>query len=296
MKKTTTILSAITITIASAFADTPQIIKIWEGRQMPGNVSQLPETQREEGKEFRVKVLNTPYIEVYKAESEKPNGAVIVCPGGGYSMMAYQHEGIEIAQALKENGITAFILAYRVPENRNGALMDAQRAVAYVRKNAEKFNIDPDKIAIMGFSAGANLSARTSNAEKLTYPAEDDVDKISAKPNFTGLIYPAYCDVQNFEKRWYGIRNDSQEYDKKYALAPDLKITKETPPVFLVETQPDPYVDASIAYYLACKKIGVPATLHLFDKGAHGYGLRNKKDLVSQWFDLYVKWLKHNGF
>ena len=204
--------------------------------------------------------------------------------------------GIEIAEALVKNGISAAVLAYRVPENRDGALMDAQRAIRYVRAHAKDFNINPDKVAIMGFSAGANLSARASTQfDAVAYKAADAIDKFSAKPNLTGLIYPAYCDNQNFEKRWYGIRSDEQAYDKKYALAPDLKISKDTPPAFLVETQPDPYVDASIAYYLALKKAGIPACLHLFDKGKHGYGLRNKTDLVSQWFDLYVKWLKHNG-
>ena len=296
MKKNTTILLAMALCFQAAFADTKPIYKIWNGRDMPGNVSMLPESQREDGKEFRPNVVRTPYLEFFKAESEGPTGLVIVCPGGGYSMMAYQHEGIEIAEALVKNGISAAVLAYRVPENRDGALMDAQRAIRYVRAHAKDFNINPDKVAIMGFSAGANLSARASTQfDAVAYKAADAIDKFSAKPNLTGLIYPAYCDNQNFEKRWYGIRSDEQAYDKKYALAPDLKISKDTPPAFLVETQPDPYVDASIAYYLALKKAGIPACLHLFDKGKHGYGLRNKTDLVSQWFDLYVKWLKHNG-
>ena len=265
---------------------------IWEGRDMPGNKSLQQDKTTQQNGRIRVEVLNSPRIEFYKADSDNPCGAVIVCPGGGYKVMCWDYEGTDIAESLAKNGISAFVLAYRVPDNRDGALMDAQRAIRYIRAHAKDFNINPDKVAIMGFSAGGHLSSRCANG-KDSYKSSDARDKFSALPNYTGLIYPAYLNKPNED----GYEKDVSEekYDTRYELSPHIFVDKKTPSSFLVSTGEDYCIDASIAYYLALKKAGVPACLHLFDKGKHGFAA-DKKNLVSQWFDLYVKWLKHNGF
>ena len=181
----------------------------------------------------------------------------------------------------------------------NGALMDIQRAIKLVRSNAEKWNIDPNKIAIMGFSAGANLCARASTQfDTQTYTPVDAADSMSSRPDFTGLIYPAYCDKPGNDKRWKNkdLLPADTDYGTLYALAENLNITKNTPPAIIIQTQDDYYANAAIAYYLALKKNGVPANLFMFDKGGHGYGLHNKTDFVSEWKDLFEKWLELNRF
>jgi len=272
-------------------------IKIWEGRQIPSNISAKEDSIRDiKGRTYTINSLKEAFLKDYSIKEGTPKGAVIVCPGGGYKEIWIEYEGTWIAQALNKNGIAAFVLAYRVPNNHNGALMDAQRAIKYLRANAKKFNINPDKIAIMGFSAGGSLSARASTSPDI-YKPEDSIDKESSKPNATGLIYAAYSNRPYFEKSFYGKETpDFESYDKKYELAPNLKITKDTPPAFILSTQEDHCVDSAIAHYLAMKKVGASACLNLFHKGKHGFSIHPTKKLVKDWFDMYVKWLKHNGF
>ena len=239
-------------------------------------------------------VVEVPTLEIFSVKN--PKGAVIVCPGGGYNHLAYEKEGTEIAEFLNKQGISAFVLKYRVPQQKTGALQDAQRAIRYVRYNAAKFGVNPNKIAIMGFSAGANLSARASNLYgENSYSPTDEIDKVSPKPNLTGLIYPAYCDQNGCNMRWGGKILKGKTYDEIYKDASELKLSKNTPPVFAMQTLKDvKYVNASIAYVLKLKELGVPAELHLFNDGAHGVGLREKNIPASEWGNLFADWLKYN--
>ncbi len=268
-----------------------EFFKIWEGRDIAGQVSQRAEDEIKNGKlPDLIRVCNTPIIEFFTVDSDKPTPVVIVCPGGGYGVLCRSYEGVEIAEALVKNKIAAAVLSYRVPSNREGALSDAHRAIRFLRANAKKFNINPDKITIMGFSAGGNLSARAATT-KANYNPKDDVDKFCETPNSTGLIYPAYLDKIH-EKGYSKNINNAKNLDEKYKLADDIKVDEKTPQTFIVSTQEDFCVDSAIAYYLAMKEAGASATLQMFDKGKHGFAIRDKKNLNVEWFNLYVKWLK----
>lgn len=174
-----------------------------------------------------------------------------------------------------------------------GALMDAQRAIRTARANAKEWNVDPNKIAVMGFSAGASLSARAStNYEKKLYQPIDNIDGLSARPDGTILIYPAYCDEPGNEKRWKSSKNPGHDYNGMYRLAGELPVTKDTPPAFIVQTLDDGLVNSAISYFLALKELKVPASVHIFQSGGHGYALRKLDKPVDEWKDLLATWLK----
>ncbi len=257
------------------------------------------------GKPLRSFYVETPYYQFSRPDTGGKCGLVVVCPGGAYNFLASSHEGAQIVDWLNKNGIAAMMLMYRVPENPKGALQDAQRAIRIARSKASEWNIDPNKIGIIGFSAGANLSARASTmySEK-TYEGVDSADSASARPSATILVYPAYCDTQGYNVRWRQPKIKGDSYNEKYALAPNIKVDKNTPPAFIIQSQDDrSYINAAFAYYLALKDANVPSCLHIFDKGGHGYGLstnRKTKDggkfLPSAWGPMAIDWLKSYGF
>lgn len=267
-----------------------ETIKIWSGVKMPGKTTEPLDYTGKKHIPSRICVKDA-VLSLYPAKGANGGGLVIICPGGGYfNLWTVWGEGVKIAKLLNGRGISAAVLEYRVPNNFDGALMDAQRAIRLARANAKKWNISPDKIAMMGFSAGASLSARAStNFKTDSYPAADAVDKLSARPDYTVLIYPAYCSQPEKDRRMKKIKSEDQDYSKKYAIADWNVVDKDTPPAFITQSQFDPYVDASIAYYLALKKFGVPAELHMLSKGKHG-------DKSPDIFALLVKWLAERGF
>lgn len=266
---------------------------VWPAGEMPGAAA-----DKIAGKDGKIPaVKEAPRLSVYLPQTGKTTGFMIICPGGGYKGLASGHEGTQIAEWLAGEGIPCAILFYRVPDKPQAALMDIQRAIRLVRANARKWGVDPARIGIMGFSAGANLCARASTQfGKSSYGPVDAADSLSARPDFAGLIYPAYCDKPGNDHRWSGSPLGGDGYDRLYALAENLDVSKDTPPAFIVQTQDDFYANAALAYYLALKNSKVPANLHMFDKGGHGYGLNNKTDLVSEWKDLFEDWLKHHNF
>ncbi|MDR1379943.1 MAG: alpha/beta hydrolase [Tannerella sp.] len=231
--------------------------------------------------------VTEPAITVYHPVQELACGtAMIVCPGGGYNILAYDLEGTEICDWLNDLGITAVLLKYRVPrreglEKHAAPLQDAQRAVSYVRAHAGELNINPARIGIMGFSAGAHLSAMASNhPQEHTYPAVDACDGHSSRPNFCLLVYPAYLSGETVG-----------------ALSPEIKVSSATPPTMLVQAEDDKsHINSSLSYYYALKEAGVPATMHLYSKGGHGYGLRDTKAVVNEWPERAEYWLRSLGF
>ena len=235
---------------------------------------------------LRVTNVSEPTITIYPAPEEHATGtAMIVCPGGGYQILAYDLEGTEICDWLNEIGITAVLLKYRVPrrtglQKHEAPLQDVQRALSYVRSKAEELNVSPNHIGVMGFSAGAHLAtmASTHFAER-TYPATDDIDKVSCHPDFCLLVYPAYLDGETFK------------------LAPEIKISSQIPPTMMVQAEDDKaYVNSSLFYYYALKEAGVPAWLHLYSKGGHGYGLRDTGASVNEWPNRAEDWFRELGF
>jgi acetyl esterase/lipase len=234
----------------------------------------------------RIGNVSAPTLTLYRPPPEKDTGAaVVVCPGGGYSILAMDLEGTEVCQWLNSAGVSAVLLKYRVPARKGlepytAPLQDAQRALGLVRYHAAAWQIDPKRIGIMGFSAGGHLSAVASTRfEKRTYEPVDEADQASCRPDFVLLIYPAYL-----------IRKDRPD------LSPELTLTSNTPPTFLVQTEDDPVrVENSLFYYLALKQAKVPAELHLFAEGGHGYGLRESDYAVSSWPKRAVEWMRGLG-
>ena len=180
-----------------------------------------------------------------------------------------------MAEWLSSLGYTAFVLQYRVPDKKEGALMDAQRAMRIIRSQAKQWNIDPTKVGAMGFSAGGSLSARLSTLyNKQTYVPVDEYDMLSCRPDFTALIYPAYLD---------------QGEDR--SLTPELEIDDHTPPMFLFATADDFYANSALVMAGALRDAKIPVELHLLAEGGHGYGLRPETEAGKTWPLLLAKWL-----
>jgi len=235
---------------------------------------------------IRLADVTDPTIKVFVPKNA--NGtAVIVCPGGGYGILAMDLEGTEICEWLNSFGVTGILLKYRVPAPKGKLryelpLQDAQRALALVRFNAAKWGIKASRIGIMGFSAGGHLSVMASNCYKeRTYPQVDPADTVSSRPDFTILVYPAYLISEKEEGK----------------LAPEIGVTANTPPTFIMQTEDDPInAENGLYYYLALKKAKVPSELHLYPNGGHGYGMRNVKGGTSAYPKLIEQWMKDNGF
>lgn len=233
--------------------------------------------------------VSSPTMTIYSPPAGKANGAaVVVMPGGGYSILAIDLEGTEICEWFNSIGVTAVLLKYRVPkrvglEKHVAPLQDAQRAVGLVRSRAAELGIDPKRIGVLGFSAGGHLAAVVSNQhDARTYPVVDDADKGSCRPDFTVLIYPAYLTVK----------------EKNDAVAPELPVSEtNTPPTFIAQTEDDSVrVETGLFYYLALKNAKVPAEMHLYPKGGHGYGLRRTENDVTSWPDRVSDWMKASGY
>jgi acetyl esterase/lipase len=229
-----------------------------------------------------------PTLTVYRPPAEKDTGtAVLVCPGGAYRILAMDLEGTEVCAWLNSIGVTAALLKYRVPlragrEKYAAPLQDAQRAMSLLRYRAKEFALAPERVGVLGFSAGGHLAAVLSTSGNTrTYAASDEADARNCRPDFTVLIYPAYLTVK-------------EEADK---LAPELKVSAQTPPAFIAMTQDDPVrVENALYYTLALKQAKVPVELHLYPTGGHGYGLRPTKELVTTWPVRASEWMLSQGW
>jgi acetyl esterase/lipase len=262
----------------STNAQKSEIIYLWPGK-VPGELKEkqppVIDTSKND-KILRFDEVTNPAIEVFLPDKAiKSGSAVIVCPGGGYNILAYDLEGTEIAGWLNKLGFTAFVLQYRIPDKKEGALQDVQRAMRILRNNPQKWNIDPEKIGVMGFSAGGSLSARASTLfNKKTYPPVDKSDSLSCRPSFTMLIYPAYLD------QGPGL-----------TLTPELELSKDVPPIFIFQTADDPYGNSALVMAGALRNAKLPVELHFLSTGGHGYGLRPGKVAAETWPLLAEKWL-----
>lgn len=233
---------------------------------------------------IRLGNVSTPTLTVYSPPAGKNTGAaVVVCPGGAYRILAYDLEGTEICEWLNSLGITGVLLKYRVPSPPHekpyeAPLQDAQRALRLVRAHAEEWHIATNRIGILGFSAGGHLAATAScRFDNNSYEAVDAADALSCRPDFAVLVYPAYLTLK----------------DHRDQVSPELTVTAHTPPTFIVQTEDDVVpVEGSLHYYLALKDAKVPAEMHLFPKGGHGYGLRPSENSVCHWPQLAEQWLR----
>jgi acetyl esterase/lipase len=263
----------------SSYSQKHEFVYLWPGK-VPGELKdkQQPvvDTSRR-GNVFRYSEVTNPVMEVFMPDPILKNGAaVIICPGGSYKILAYDLEGTEIAAWLNKLGIAAFVLQYRIPDKKEGALQDVQRAIRIAKDNSQKWNINPEKIGVMGFSAGGSLSARASTLfNKKTYPPVDKSDSLSCRPSFTMLIYPAYLDQ-----------------GPNLTLTPELELSKNVPPVFIFQTADDPYGNSALVMAGALRNAKLPVELHLLSTGGHGYGLRPGKIAPETWPIMAEKWLK----
>ncbi len=280
---------------SSGGAAEPKVIALWP-KGAPGETGKIgperdltkPTDNQIAGKPvIRLGNISSPTISIYRPAPAKDTGAaVVVCPGGGYTILAWDLEGTEVCEWLNSIGVTGVLLKYRVPK-RDGLerfappLQDAQRAVGLVRQNAKEWGIDPKRVGVLGFSAGGHLTAALScNYEQRTYPAVDDADKQSCRPDFAVLIYPGGLVVKS-------------DGDK---LSPELKVSDKTPPTFIAMSADDPVrVENALAYALALKNAKASVALHIYPTGGHGYGLRRTKELVTTWPDRLAEWMTARG-
>ncbi|MDQ6701360.1 MAG: alpha/beta hydrolase [Acidobacteriota bacterium] len=291
------LFTAFTLLFTGALtAADPEILKLWPNG-VPGGIGEMgaeaDTTTPKEGlvagkRVIRLGNVSEPTMTIFRPSQQTGAGsAVLVFPGGGYRILAMDLEGTEVCEWLKSLGITAVLVKYRVPAGKTSPrqkapLQDAQRALGLVRFHAKEWHIDPDRIGVAGFSAGGHLAAALSNNfDQRTYDVTDESDRVSCRPDFALLIYPAYLTVKD-------------EGDK---IAPDLPVSARTPPSFLVQAEDDGVrVENSLFYYLALKNAKVPAEMHLYSHGGHGYGLRATEATVTSWPKAAEVWLRSSGF
>jgi acetyl esterase/lipase len=284
----------------------PITVKLWPDG-IPGSKtdpSYIEKITTVDGRITRCEKVVTPDLTVYLPAPEKVNGAaVLICPGGGYAALAFDHEGNAIAKWLNDNGIAGIILKYRLPSDQImndksiGPLQDAQEAMRVIRRNAADWKIDPKKIGVIGFSAGGHLASTLSThyAEKV-YNVKDNT---SARPDFSLLIYPVISFDTTITHRGsrnnlIGLKPDEKQVQR---FSNELQITADTPPAFMVHAADDKAVPVmnSIGYFKGLQKNNIPVELHIFQKGGHGFGLSPKGGTESAWPDLCIKWMKQMG-
>jgi len=271
-------------------------VAIWPGAIPDAMPTRQPESvvaATGHGGWMQINDVSTPTMTVYPPQGRNTGAAVIVFPGGGFRVLAIDLEGTEICDWLTARGITCVLLKYRVPGGNDYwdekcrcqifpkvplALQDAQRTIRLVRSKATELHLNPRKIGVIGFSAGGYLVAQTSNIVASAYAPVDAVDKFSSRPDFAIALYPGHlCRAGAFE--------------------PSIHVTKETPPTFLLQAWDDPVdpICNSTLYARALDQAGVPAEVHLFAKGGHAFGLRDKDHPIAAWPALVERWLKETG-
>lgn len=274
-------------------ASEPLVVRLWPSGapEKPGVTIEAEKRiePKSEKDVLRVTNVTEPTLTVYRpAPPITPNGtAVLVCPGGGYGILAIEHEGTQVCDWLNSLGVTAVLLKYRVPVRDKTPgyepLQDAQRAVGIVRQNALQWGINPKRIGILGFSAGGHLSVMASlHANERTYPTDPALDVADATPNFLIPIYPAYLVGK----------------DDTFTLLPSVQVTPAAPPICLVHAHDDSGVTSasgSALLYMEYKKLKLPAELHIFSSGGHGFGMRKSEKPVAQWPQRVGEWMRTMG-
>ncbi len=270
-------------------AEEKPVIKLWPDGLPKGfrpldskRVKSLKAKQTSE----RITYVEQPSLILHRAPAKNANGcAVVICPGGGYNILDWENEGTEIAQWFNSLGVTAVVLKYRVPrrdpnEPHREPLQDAQRAISLVRKHAAEWGVDTQRVGILGFSAGGHLTVMTgTHWDERTYKNGDDADDLSCRPDFMCPIYAAYLGD--------GYKDNVAE------LGSLVRITAKTPPTFLAVTQDDKMRGAQSALlFVELKKAGVPAEIHIYTKGSHGYGIRPSENPASTWHHRLADWMR----
>lgn len=252
---------------------------------------------------LRISKVSRPTLTVYFPPKEKVTGAaVIICPGGGYRILAAGYEGYDVAKRFNEVGVAAFVLKYRLPDDQTminkeiGPLQDAQRAIQLVRENAKKWRIDENKIGIMGFSAGGHLASTAGTHYE--HPYIENNKKINLRPDFLILVYPviSFDDSIGHTGSRENLLGKNASPEKINQYSNQTQVTPQTPPTFLVHAKDDPVkVQNSLVFAEALAKNNVPYKIHLYEKGGHGYGMNNPTSDV-KWMDLVEQWMKETDW
>ena len=267
----------------SGIAAEPLVLDLWpDGVPLSGQKAESSEEVRtNKNGILRITNVTRPQMTVYRPKV--PNGAaVLVCPGGGYKILAYEHEGTDVCEFLTQHGVTAILLKYRVPSSQEVALQDAQRAIGMIHHHAEEWGIDPDRIGMLGFSAGGNLTVMTClHGRERTYEIDEKLDVDNPTPNFAIPVYPAYLVERGTEG----------------PLVSAITVKDTSPPLCLVHAADDPWT-ASSSFLLAVeyKKHDVPCEVHVYAKGGHGFGMKKKGLPVDAWPDRVVEWMDSMGY
>lgn len=274
----------------SLSAAEPVTVKLWpKGAPDPEGFKIGPESYQDKGDGIkRLTNVSDPDITVYPAEN--PNGtAVLVCPGGGYNILAIEHEGTMVCDWLVKRGVTAILLKYRVPrrDSENPSkepLQDAQRALGIIRHRAKEWGINPERVGILGFSAGGHLTVMaTLRPNERTYTQDPALDAEDVTPAFSVPVYPAYLVSK----------------ENTFALLPEVIVTPKSPPMCLIHAHDDKGVtsaSASALLYLEYKKLDLPAELHIYGSGGHGFGMKKSGKPVEQWLERVGEWMTSMGW
>ena len=298
MRRCVLFLAAIASMTTSVFAQNPgwppspgrTTLPVWPHAAPGAQPNPAPEVDTTTAKDhliagkpiIRLGNVSAPTLTLYTPTGKNTGAAVVVFPGGGYRILAIDLEGTEVCDWLNSAGITCVLLKYRVPDTgpypkSAAALQDAQRAFGIVRSHATEWHIDPQRIGVLGFSAGAHLAAALStHFDQRLYDPSDAADQLSCRPDFAVIIYPGYLALA----------------EQNFAPNPEIHVTEKTPPSFIVQAEDDGvHVENSTVYFLALKNAKVPAEMHLYAQGGHGYGLRRTALPVTAWPQLVETWL-----
>ena len=272
-----TALACSVLACSAPAAPVPITVDVWPGLAPGENTINTGRAEVDAQSHItRLTDVTYPQLTIFRPDHGQPRPAVVVCPGGGYQLLATDLEGTEIARWLNSQGIVAAVLFYRVPGKRDAAFQDVQRAVSLVRARAKEFGVDRSRIGVMGFSAGGHLSAcLAAGYATRTYASVDKADRFSCRPDFALLIYPAYLLVKATGRP-----------------APEVQPHLGMPPVFLAQTRDDPFLDAPV-YAAALMDAHVPNHCVIYDVGGHGYGLRlPTAQPAHRWSDEAATWLQ----
>lgn len=300
-----TLFSTILFTLLGSFAMAQNYtLPLWNGTPPLQKDMNLQEDVRDENI-IRIANVQTPTIEVYLPNKQIATGeAVVIYPGGGYAILAYDWEGTDFAKWLNSQGIAGIVVKYRLPisesliDPKEVPLLDAQRAIRMTRANAEAWNIEPAKVGVMGFSAGGHLASTVSTQyDHEVDRAKDAIDALSARPDFSILVYPviSFRDAAVHSGSRKNLIGDNASQELQDRFSGELNVDENTPPTFLVHAQDDKGVpiENSLLYYNALNKNGIPASLHIYPKGGHGFGFGMGKGAVENWRSVLLDWINH---
>lgn len=279
-------------------------LPLWPAGKVPNYQKTTEKELWDSADVVRVSYVQTPTMTVFLPAKKSATGqAVVICPGGGYVRLSYNWEGEDVAKFLNAKGITAIVLKYRLPNSKSNVtpqlspLLDAKRAVRLVRANAAKWNINPAKVGIMGFSAGGHLaSTLETHFDAGDASSADSIERQSSRPDFAVLVYPVISMSKPIMHA--GSRNnligEKPDSDLAKLYSNELQVTKQTPPTFLLHATDDKTVpvENSLLMYQALKDNGVPVEMHIYPVGGHGFGLAVGKGYLETWTDRLVDWLR----